>query len=204
VSNDSIDASVGLAFSLKLFQHYRKSGILQAEMRYVPGVAGSCKAYLRLVDGDVIACYVDDKRKQRYQLSSDFLCTVDNKKGPFEWSFQPLITQLSPAKSVSSPGLLLYPTPPPQASPALSSRSYPGLGLLSSPIQDWFVPTIISIIDWERLSIWTFEQKQMLYTVLKMIDGRRSVQEIKASVPLTPHLVDETLRILLALQVIIF
>src|SRR5437016_6865790 len=50
VGNDWIDASLGLAFSLPLFEQYRKNGLLQAELHHVPGVRGRCKGYLHLVE----------------------------------------------------------------------------------------------------------------------------------------------------------
>ena len=44
VNEDHIDASVGLTLSLRLFERYRKNGILQASIRRIPGFRGPCKA----------------------------------------------------------------------------------------------------------------------------------------------------------------
>ena len=178
MNQDEIDASIGLAFSLKLFQHYRRSGLLQAQVRHVPGVHGACNAYLYLTDGVVDTCYVEDKQGQRRQFSVDALCHVDNEKGPFEWVFRPQTSE----KTTPSPSL--------DTASSLSSLS------------DNCVPVVIAPLHGEQLHGWTSAQKQMLHSTFDLIDGKRTIQEIKACLAFAPQVVDEELQMLHALRVI--
>lgn len=85
MSNNGFDASIGLAFSLELFKHYQRTGVVQAELPRVPGIRGHCKAFLQLIDGEVISVYLEDKRGNRYSSDAATLCRLDEEKGPFEW-----------------------------------------------------------------------------------------------------------------------
>lgn len=173
-----MDASVGLEFSLKLFQQYQRSGILRAQIRYVPGVHGLCTAYVHLTAGRVTACYVVDKPGQRIQSDIEMLCRIDRQKGPFEWVFEEQ-QQASPASS--------------QPTPETLDR------LL---LMDILTPIAIAPLRWEQFNHWTPAQKQMLQNVWKMIDGKRTIQEIKFDFPFSPQIVDDVLQVLLKLQVI--
>ena len=180
VSKDRIDASIGLVFSLRLLQRYRSNGVLQAKIHHVPGVRGHCMAYVQLAQGVVATCYIEDERGQRQQVSVDLLCRVDTDRGPFEWTFQPLtIAQASPAPEAQS-----------------ANSVTPG-----AELPDSLVLKVIAPLPWERLGNWTVGQKQMLYSVWRMIDGRRTVQEIKAGVSLPPQVVNEALQILLSFHI---
>ena len=180
MSKDRIDASVGLTFSLNLFHRYRGSGILQAKIQHVPGIQGHGVAYVHLTQGVIIACYIDDKRGKRHHLAPNVLCLIDSEKGPFEWTFQPLpLPQTSVAQEA--------PTAVPSALSTLS---------------DSCIPTVIAPLYWEPLSNWTLEQKHMLYDIWRMIDGKRTLREIKAQVAHSPEIVNEVLHTLIALHVI--
>ncbi len=180
MSKDGIDASLGLAFSLELFKRYQKSGVLQAELPRAFGIPRRCKAFLHLSRGEVVSVYLEDQHGQRYSSDKESLCRLDREKGPFEWIFVPLAPS---AEQSSLPGF---------------SNQY------ASSIQRSPVPTIISAIPLERLIAWTPQQKEALYTLLRAINGVRTVEDIKHMLPFSPELVDELLRILLELDVIIF
>ncbi len=192
---DNIDASIGLAYSLRLFQHYRRTGTLQAKVHHVLGVQGECLASLILSQGQVTACYVEDKRGQRLPVAVEELCRVDSERGPFEWLFQaapppqaPAYSAQAPAPSAPSAPAAVPATPPPnEAVPILS---------------DAHVPVAVSALYWERLSHWTPTQKQMLYSIFKMIDGVRTIREIKAGTALSPQVVEDALQVLLELRTI--
>ena len=179
MEKDQIDASLGLAFSLTVFERYRKSGLLQADLHGVPGVRGRCRGHVHLVEGKVVACYLKNMGGQRQPVSMDMLIRWDSKKGPFEWSLTPL-------------------PPPPQAHelaiPGEAAPRSPG----SSPI-----PKRIALLDVEKLEGWTHRQKRMLSLVFDVIDGQRTVEVILTDTPLPPTVVEEALRILLAMKVII-
>lgn len=172
MSNDGIDASLGLAFSLELFKRYQQHGVLQAELPRAFGLPRRCKAFLQLAAGEVVSVYLEDQQGQRYSADRESLCRLDREKGPFEWMFFP---QASPEIAFHSPST-------PSVSP---------------------VPTIVATIPQERLMAWTFQQKEALYTLLRVINGERTIEDIKHLVPFSTDLVDELLRILLDLHVVI-
>lgn len=178
---DGIDASLGLAFSLELFKRYRQSGLLQAEIPRVPGISGRCRAFLHLVNGEVVSAYVEDRQKHRYSSDKEFLCRLDKEKGPFEWTLTP-----QAASSEQSPAGGQFQSP----SPTPSTPRTP-------------VPRVIAALREEWLSNWTPQQKEPLYAVLGLINGERTVEDIKTATRFPPNLVDELLRILLRLNVIV-
>lgn len=181
MGKDGIDASVGLAFSLALFERYRKSGLLQAELHHVPGIRGRCKGSLHLVEGKVMSCYAEDKQGQRLpvSVSKEMFSRLDRERGPFEWTLQPVST----------------PPPPPPPSPQRADPS-------PRPMQGSPVPTRIAQFNREKLDGWTTRQKMVLAIIFGVIDGRHTIEEIKADVPLPPGVVEEALRVLLSMKVI--
>jgi hypothetical protein len=102
----ALDASVGLAFSLKAFELYRKSGLLSAEIRSMPGIRGKCMAYLELNQGKVVASYLVDKTGARHSAHLQTLVQVDTEKGPFSWVFQDSPAPTRPRSPV--PQLLVH------------------------------------------------------------------------------------------------
>lgn len=177
MGDSRFDASTGLAFSLELFGKYRKNGLLQAELHHVPHIAGHCRGYLQLVEGKVTSCYVEDKNGQRHLISQQILIDVDERRGPFDWSLQPL------------------PAPP---SPALFMSALVG----RNEEKQQPTPQRIALLELDQLTGWSHTQKRLLATVYAAIDGRRTLEEVKRVVPLPPHVTDEVLRTLLALSVI--
>jgi hypothetical protein len=178
VGKDNIDASIGLAFSLTLFERYRKTGLMQAEIHHVPGIRGRCKGYLHLVEGKVVSCYIEDKEGQRQSIGKDILIKVDKDRGPFEWSLAPL------------------PAPPSETPAATQMSTNPHLA------QNAPVPRTIATLELEKLEGWTSKQKLMLSMVYETVDGQRTIDQIKLEAPLPPDVTEEALRILFALKVI--
>jgi|SRR5579885_582918 hypothetical protein len=179
--NSQIDLSVGLAFSLKAFEMYRKSGVLMAEVRSVPFVRGACQAYLELVQGKVVQCYLIDRKGERYRTTQDMLVQLDEAKGPFAWMFQASADPVFAAPPAEQ-GFQV------RAQPAAKSPILRPLVryLDLSPYQHW----------------WTPQQQQCLQMIFSLVDGRRSIDELKAQIPLAPVVVDEGIRILLQLKAI--
>jgi hypothetical protein len=176
VDKDNIDLSIGLAFSLNLLARYRENGVLHAEMHHVSGINGRCKVYLHLTAGKVVSCYAESKNGQRHQIHPDILCRVDEERGPFEWSL------LSQPASSTSPSLV-KPLPRP---------------VKTSPI-----PRRSAQLRVEQLSAWTPNQRTILYTIFTMIDGQKTIEELKANGRFPPDVVEEALRILFSLNVIV-
>lgn len=181
-----MDASVGLAFSLQLFQRYQRSGILQATIRHMPGIQGACTAYVHLAAGSVTACYLENKHRQRFPFSLEELRRIDHEKGPFEWIFQ------QPQHPTSSSQILV----PPSTQPLTRTSSLP-------PGLDALIPKVVAPLRWDQFNHWTPEQRLLLQNVWKSIDGKRTVQDVEASLPYPPEMVDDILQTLLTLRIII-
>lgn len=181
-----MDASVGLTFSLRLFQRYQRNGILQAEIRHVSGMQGPCTAYIHLTTGSVTACYVENKQGQRLSFSIEELCRIDLEKGPFAWVFH----QQSSSPSQSQKAAPSSTQPPPYFSSPPST-------------QDASVPRAIAQLRWEQFNSWTLEQKLLLQHIWQSIDGKRTIRDIKVSLPYPPQAVDEVLQILANLRIIV-
>lgn len=181
-----MDASVGLTFSLQLFQRYQRSGILQATIRHVPGIQGACTAYVHLIAGSVTSCYLKNKGGQHLPFSLEELCRIDHERGPFEWIFQQ-----SQHPTSSSPVLA-----PPSAQPLTKFSSLP-------PELDALIPKVVAPLRWDQFNHWTPEQKLLLQNMWKNIDGKRTVQDVRASLPYPPDRVNDVLQILLTLRIIV-
>ena len=189
MDNNEIDASLGLAFSLELLKRYKRSGVLYAEVRRVLNLRGKGTAYLQLVDGVIVSSYIEDPNGQRFSVSENAFIRIDRDKGPFAWCFK-----VAPAKS--SP----QNTPVPKASPIVQQRRE-----VTSSLLDTVVLVTIAPIEWRLLTNWTPEQQQILYTVWRMIDGKRNIRDIKAmtSASIPASTVDEALRVLLKLKSVV-
>jgi hypothetical protein len=185
-----MDASVGLSFSLQLFQRYRRSGTLQATIRHLPGVQGACIAHIVLTDGVVTACYVKNKQGQNLAFSLDELRRLDHERGPFEWVFQQAQNP-APGSQVSAP---------PSAQP--SPRTISLTPELTSEA-DLLIPKVVTPLRWNQFNHWTPEQKLLLQNVWKNIDGKCTIQDLRASLPYPPELVNDVLQILLTLRIIV-
>jgi hypothetical protein len=61
--NEPLDMSVGLEFSLPMLERYQRNGLLQAEIRHVPGIKGPCLASIQLVQGKITSCFVEKNGK---------------------------------------------------------------------------------------------------------------------------------------------
>ncbi len=192
MDEDKIDASVNLAFSLELFKLHNLSGTLQAELPRVPGIPRHSIAILEIANGIIVSCTLMDKKGQRNSIAKEVLIQLDEERGPFGWGFQ----QSKPTRSGThdsrskQPDASVLPT-------FQNPSSFAG--------SDTFIPKIITQIDWRRLYNRTDQQRQTLYMVWQLIDGRRTTRDIKdalgASYP--DAFVDEILRVLLDMKVII-
>ncbi len=188
MDNDGIDASIGLAFSLDIFRRYKRSGILQAELRRIPGMLGPSVASLHLVQGAVASCYLEDKNGLRSSVSKDVLIRFDNEKGPFEWRF-------------------LFPSSGEQAELAPATQLHSHMVVSSSsPLPNAAVLyRIVSSIPGDRLLSCTLPQRRIFIMVWQAIDGKKTVQGIKATLAasFSHTVVDEILHILIEWNIVI-
>jgi len=189
VGNNPIDFSVGLELSLELLGRYRQSGLLHAEIPRVPGVRGVCHAWISLVQGKVTFCYIESSTGQRYQADKATLSQMDAERGPFNWA---LAVQTSPEPQTPLPAPLT-PTPP-QAPLVLGpSRS----------VRTQAVPRSIAVLDLARLANVPNRERMVLRLVFTMVDGRRTIEEIKARLTLSNDVVDWALQTLVSMSILV-
>ncbi len=216
-SSSPFDASVGLAFSLKAFEVYRKSGTLSAEVRSFPGIRGKCTACLEIVQGKVVAGYVVDKAGENHSTNQQMLVQLDTEKGPFSWVFHPdptpdiaspvpgstprMSTQPRiPAQSApgSMPGTSTQPRIPAQSAPGSTPPRVPAQPQTPSPVPQ----PQVRYLEHQQMQQWTTQQQHLIHTVFSMVNGQRSIADIKQQMPLPPITIDEIIRILLYLKAI--
>ena len=172
MNNESIDFSIGFASSLELLNTYRQDGMLYADIQRIPGIRGRCRAWIQLAQGKVVSCFLEESDGQKHLIDTHTLSRLDAEKGPFAWT------------------LLSFPAPAPSVEPSSSP-------LLVSPL-----PKRIASLDLHAMQTWSSKEKMLLRTVFAMIDGRRSVEELKASLSLSPDTVEKVLQTLLTMHVI--
>ena len=177
MGSNRFDASVGLAFSLSAFEMYRKNGLLQAELRHVPGIHGRCKGYLQLVGGKVVLCYIEDKDGHRHATQASKLIQLDNERGPFDWA-------------------LTLPSTPFSKTPQAAPSPRPG--------PHSFTPRIVGLLELEKLQDWPPTHKQILFQVYQAIDGQKNIENIKQALPFPPYVTEEALHVLSMLKIITF
>ncbi len=197
MNTNYIDASTGLAFSLILFERYQQDGILQAEYLRVPGINGYCKAYLHFVEGQITDCYLEDNKGQRHSSSQKILSRLDAEKGPFEWNFTQRPSSPLPFTQKSS-----YSQKSNNGHSFSKSKNTLTFTQKSSYPQKSPIPKPIARLDLAKLTTWDSRYKRALFLVFSMIDGQRSLEEIKSTGPFSSSAVDKALKILLSLNVI--
>jgi hypothetical protein len=219
MDTDSIDASIGLEFSLELFKEYKANGTLQAKFLRVPGMPKNSIASLQLVEGAVVACFVEERNGQRQPITRAMLVQLDNERGPFEWKFHRAAPASSPPPVTPAPQAPLLP-PISQISQASPISQIPPISQFSpaspfTPIPSstnrqqsqrlpYAVPKIVARLNWIQLRSWSYEQRQAVYLVWQLIDGKRTVQEIYMALSneLPAARVNEVLKFLFDIKVI--
>jgi len=103
MDKDSMDASIGLQFSLELLKKYRKNGLLQAFVSRVPGISGKCHVEVAVMQGDVISCRAKNQGGNIHNVDINLLLKLDKIRGPFEWRLIPLAQGENRTTSTTQP-----------------------------------------------------------------------------------------------------
>lgn len=199
MDKEGIDFSIGLALSLELLERYKQNGTLHAELRHVPGVRGNCHVWLQLIDGKAMFCFIETSDERRQEIALEVLLRLDASKGPFAWTLlQQSLVQESPRPTPASP------IPPPSASPPIPPQ--PPVTEFSPRVAQGYpaFPVFRQIAPFNplQLSTWSARDKMILRSIFLLVDGRRSSEEIKAMLSISPEVVEEALRILQSMKVI--
>jgi hypothetical protein len=193
MDKDGIDASIGLQFSLELLKNYQENALMQAWVSRLPGISGKCEVAITIVQGTVTSCLAKDQKGQMYTVDIHMLLKLDKDRGPFEWKLLPL----APSEKTSS--LSQRHSPPSQ------ELEYPEQNRNSHYTYKSFNsarPYPTAKLNFSLRSSWTSEQKQILFLLYSLVDGKRTIEDIKQAVSLPPQFVEEGLRILASLDVI--
>ncbi|WP_245994373.1 hypothetical protein [Tengunoibacter tsumagoiensis] len=60
----------------------------------------------------------------------------------------------------------------------------------------------VAPLELEKLDGWSYRHKMMLSLVFELIDGHRTIDDVKAAAPLPTNVIEEAIQILLAMNVI--
>ena len=188
MDKDHIDASVGLRFSLELLKKYQESGLMQALIARLPGISGKCGVSITIIGGKVISCLAKDQKGRIYTVDINMLLKLDKDRGPFEWNLLPL------AQTEKAPPLSQQSLPVQEQFSQNNAHIYKPF---NSPI-----PYAIANLNLNLLTSWTPEQKQALFRLYSLVDGNRTVDDIKKAISLSSQLVEEGLQVLVSMNVI--
>ena len=186
-----IDVSIGLHFALELLKSYRENGLLQAPVSHLPGISGKCEVVITIVQGEVISCIAKDKKGYTHNADLQLLLKLDRDRGPFEWNLFSYKPQVKIGTSEQHLSTVL--SGQPEQSTMLTQMSSP------SP-----KPRKIALLKLNLLIGWSPEQKRALFMVYELVDGKRTIEEIKQAISFSPQKVEEGLRILISMNVITF
>ncbi len=182
----SLDASIGLNKILLILRQYSQTGMLQAEISRLPGIKGSGICSLWIVDGEPVSCFIETKTSEQKSLSPSALARFDKDKGPFDWQFYPQQRQEQKSTTASLP--------------SLNSQRFTSH---RSPPTRYAIPHVVANLNVGWLNTWLPQRKRILRMVYFMIDGQRTVEDIERFTGLPPHVVQEALVILIALNIVV-
>ncbi|BCL79822.1 hypothetical protein ccbrp13_22870 [Ktedonobacteria bacterium brp13] len=192
----SIDASLGLDMALGLLARERLNGELRASISQGFLRKTTSQYVIQVVDGQIVSCFrieqrageqhAGEQRSLQISVSQDMLIQLDQRKGPFAWSFhprhippQPQSSALVPAPAPTAPTL-------PETAPAVADDAIP-IRLIAELHVDW-------------LASRPNEEQRILWLIFGLVDGQRSVREIKSLLRFAPDIVEKGLIFLIAMH----
>lgn len=177
----------GLAKNLRLLEEKRQSGTLIMKLPRLPQIAGEGKAYISLVRGKVIDCFLEDRAGKHYPSHIEVLSRLDGDGTHqllfYSSSSQPLEDtasqeQVRPAPPVSpsySPtqrsGLSPRPQPPHQSSPRQ---------MIISPASVLYQVNRPPFEQLRNSGRWGFRENMVLRMIFNMANGVRTLEEIQS------------------------
>lgn len=189
MDQNGIDASLGLALALELLKERQETGELRGTISMVHFLKE--KQYwcvILLEHGRIISCSLFDKQGQRQRTDEVHLIKADENRGPFGWKFYPRAVVES---SLPSP-----------VNPALSAPQPTWLPAGISPMRDDAIPVRLEQelqISW--LTTWNENEITFLRQIFSLINGQRSVHDIKALMfRSSPEMVEKSLVFLVAMK----
>jgi hypothetical protein len=187
----SIDASLGLAMALGLLATERLTGELRASISQGFLRKTTSQYVIQVVDGQIVSCfriepYAGKQRSLQIPVGQDMLIQLDQRKGPFAWSFHPRHIPPQPQSSALVPASAPPAPTFPELAPAVADDAIP-IRLIAELHVDW-------------LASRPNEEQRILWLIFGLVDGQRSVREIKSLVRFAPEIVEKGLIFLIAMH----
>jgi hypothetical protein len=182
MDNYSIDASLGLAVALELLAMQRLSGELRASISMGVLKKHISQYIIHITDGRVVTCVrIEQPSGEQHFANQKDLIQLDQRKGPFAWSFYPSVPLLPPA-------LVSVPQPPPPSAPVSAVKDNAVLIRLTPSLH----------LDWiENRSA---DEQRLLSWIFALVDGQRTVRDVKALLSFAPETVERALMFLVAMH----
>ena len=171
--------TIDLATMLRLLREFRRSGILQAELPSgLPRLKQACQVVIELSQGEVASCFVKNAGGRTLLANQEALRSVSTLE-KLNWVFrQSAVTgqESTPPQTVPFAQSPTLPPPPPR-SPVPRRLRY------------------VSMTDTER---WPLLHRQ----IFVLVDGRRSVEQIAATLAQPIYTIEGVLRDLRSIGII--
>lgn len=190
MEKDGIDASLGLALALDLLRQHQQTGELRGEVAIVQFLkTKQYRCIIQIENGQLVSCSLFDEYNQKRPADRDYLIRMDEKSGPFDWTFYPYQKAIAPPPSPPVPAQFLATVP--------GSRS-----IDSSQLQDDAIPFRLTRelhLSW--LTSWQDNDIKLLQQIFSLINGQRSVHDIKSLMFRTsPETIEKAFVFLIALK----
>ena len=208
--------SIDLETMAQILQEHRQTGVLQAELPGgMAGLRERCRIEIDVVKGNIVACRVENSSERVVLWGEDALREV-NRLGVLDWTLTlrreplPPLHESSPNLRTQSPSWeRMSMTDPFMRTPSgrLSPRgSTTGSTPVVRPVTGGFpvvgtslIPRRTKEVEPGQMQAWPRTQR-MVYA---LIDGKNSIQRITSMLSLSPRVVEQVLRALRSMGVIV-
>jgi hypothetical protein len=184
-------ASHSLALTLASLKQFQRSGFLRAKILKKESLLKTTSYHceIRIENGQVLSCILIDIFNIRTPIGAHELITIDEERGPFEWTFYPDHT---------------HSTPRPASNTSTTPVSPKALAISVPPLDDATVPIRIAELHLGWLATMSDENKHILSQIYLLTDGQRTIREIKqylwSQMQISPSIVEKGLVTLVMLN----
>lgn len=172
----------------QVMQEHQKTGVLYADVPSgISGLSRPCRIEIQLAEGAIVSCSIISDYGQR--LSEKETIKKISRLGTLLWTFVP-----QTSVPASTPPASTTPTTPP-ALPTFTPPAFPALTLPISPL----FPRRTLQLEREQMRSWP----RLHRGIFALADGTRSAAKIAEILSTSPEFVDQALRDLQMLGVIL-
>lgn len=190
MEQNGIDASLGLALAIDLLWQRQQTGTLRGTISITQFLrTKQYQCVIQIENGQILSCFLLDEQGQRRPADKEYLIQVDEKGGPFDWKFYP--------RAEATPTVPSAPVP--NRSTAMQVASASG-GI--SPVNDDAIPVRLTPeLQFSWLTTWHESEIRFLQQIFSLINGRRTVHDIKTLMfRISPEIIEKSLIFLIAMR----